>query len=135
MLFYNWNKIFTIAEKKPTEIFRIFKMLTNKEIPENKFDPIFKYSLINFHGTSFLLHPDVLLYNSYKYRYHDIAVYLAFASLRPFAEYIVNKTITLGLGQCPVDPRDRLYNSELITVEDGVLHFLYEQTPELGKQH
>ena len=67
MLLYNWNKVFKTCKANPPEIIRVFKMLVDKDLPLNKYDPVYKYSNIDFSGQSFLVHPDVLLYQLYKY--------------------------------------------------------------------
>ena len=76
-------------------------MITKSEIPQSKYDTMFKYSKHNYVGSSFLVHPDVLLYNSYKHPYKEIATYLAAASIRNIAEYIANQTTTLELLHVP----------------------------------
>jgi len=136
MLLYNWPKIYTAASGDPKECFRIFKMLVDGEIPENKYDPIYIYSKVDFTGTSFLLHPDVLLFNAYKYTRRDISVYLALAALRPLAMYLAdNRAITLDLLQSPVDPRNEMTDDRLLTVEDRKIHFLYEKSPSEKEMH
>ena len=134
ILFYNWSKISIAAKNQSVEIYRIFKMIVKGEIPNSINDPIYKYCVIDFSGDSFLINPEMLLYNAYKYSYKDITRYLAIASVRPYAEYLVRGTLTLPLEEAPVDPRNHLDSPELITVKDGVLHFLYE-TPPLSIQH
>lgn len=128
MLLFDRAKVFSVANGKPSAMVRIYKMLTYDEVPKNYNDPIFYYSLHNFKGNSFMLHPDVLLYNSYKYSNYDIAIYFTLASLRSYAKYLVDGTITLDLKDSPIDPRDFLENQELISIKDGVLHFLYEDS-------
>ena len=49
MLLYDWNKIFEISEGNTYVIFIIFRMLTCKLVPENKYDPIYEFSKKNFH--------------------------------------------------------------------------------------
>ena len=77
MLLYNWKKIFETAEGNSFAVFLIFRMIVTASVPGNKYDRIYKYSNTNFTGESFLVHPDVLLYNAYKYEYSEIAQYLA----------------------------------------------------------
>ena len=103
MLFYDWKKMFEASEGNPLALFVIFKMLVNEEIPRNKYDDIYKYAGKHFNGQSFLIHPDVLLYNAYKYEYREIAQYLAVASMRPYADYLVTGETSLDLLQCEVE--------------------------------
>jgi len=134
MLFYNWHKIYTAANAKSLEIFKIFEMLVKGTIPHNIRDPIYKYYVQDFRGYSFLLHPEMLLYEAYKYCTKDIAIYLSLASLRPYAEYEVRGILTLPLDDTLRNLRGYLDNKELITIKNGVLHFRYE-TPPLSIQH
>ena len=67
MLLFDWKKIYSTAAGDPADIVRILRMLVEKRIPKNKYDKTFFYSQINFDGTSFLVHPERLLYDGYKY--------------------------------------------------------------------
>ena len=135
MLRYNWQKIFIASNKNSREIFRIFKMLLFQEIPKNRFDPIYKYSKINFSGESFLAHPDVLYFWSYKHSYRDIAIYISLASVRPFAEYKLNGTVTLSLSNSPVNPHQYLDDPSILPIKEGLIHFPYEEIPKKELQH
>lgn len=136
MLLYNWPKIYTAAGGDPKEIFKIFKMLVSGELPKNNYDPIFIYSKVDFTGTSFLIHPDVLLFNAFRYSRRDVSVYLALAALRPLAAYLAdNRAITLDLLMSPVDPRKEMEDDRLLVVEDGKIHFLYEKSPDRKEIH
>ena len=95
MLLYDWRKIYKKSGGNVLEIFYILEMLVNKSIPTHRGDKLYKYSKVDFNGLSFIVHPDVLLYNSYKHSYKDIAAYLATASFRSLAEYAATQTTTL----------------------------------------
>ena len=130
MLLYNWQKIFAAGQGSATECYRIFKMLALKEIPENRFDPIYWYSMKNFSGNSFLKHPEVFIKISYRYKYRDLCIYLALASQRSYAQYKVAGTLTLELIHSRIDPRECLFDKTLIPVKDGILIFPYEEKQE-----
>ena len=130
MLLYDWKKIFTIANGQPSGIFTIFEMLVKNTIPKNKYDPTYKFYEVNFSGESFLVHPDVLLYNSFRHSRRDIAIYLAFASMRSLGEYFASGDITLDLLEMPLDPFQHLESDRLLYMEDDKLHFLYEEVPQ-----
>ena len=66
MFLFDWQKVYDTAEGNISRCAMIMEMLITKRVPKNKYDPIYKYSEMDFLGRSFLLHPDVLLYNSYK---------------------------------------------------------------------
>jgi hypothetical protein len=109
----------------------IFEMLVKQSIPRNKYDPIYKFYETNFAGDSFLVHPDVLLYNAFRHSRRDIAIYLAFASMRSLGEYFASGDITLDLLEMPLDPFQHLENDDrLLYMEDDKLHFLYEEVPQ-----
>lgn len=130
MLLYSWTKIFEMADGNPNDCFVIFKMMTEGLIPRNKYDKIYKFYDKDFRGSSFLLHPDVLLYNSYKYTKTEIAQYLALASLRILAEYYVTKDTTLDLLKVPFD-KELFNDNRLLWIDDeDRLHFLYEEVPQ-----
>lgn len=129
MLFYNWEKIFNTANGSVIAMFIIFKMITRNEIPLNKHDRIYKYASKTFTGESFLAHPDVLLYNSYKYSYREIAQYLALASMRPYADYAATGTTTLDIQHIEI-PLELFTDNSLLTIENNKVHFLYEEVTQ-----
>lgn len=130
MLLYDWKKIFTVANGEPSSIFTIFEMLVKQSIPKNKYDPTYKFYEMNFTGECFLVHPDVLLYNSFRHSRRDVAIYLAFASMRSLGEYFASGDITLDLLEMPIDPFQHLDDDRLLYMEDDKLHFLYEEVPQ-----
>ena len=129
MLLYNWTKIFETCEGNVLEMVIVLKMLVEKQIPNNRFDRIYKYSNIDFKGESFLLHPDVLLYNCYQYGYKDVCIYVGLASLRSYAEYKAFGKITLDVLHLPIDPFIFLNNHSLLWVKNDQVHFLHEEAP------
>jgi len=129
MLFYNWEKIFETSEGNPQTMYSIVKMMYLNEIPKNKYDKIYKYANKSFIGQSFLLHPDVLLYNSYKHSFREIAQYLALASVRPYVDYVTTGELTLDLDLVEI-PLELFTDNSLLHVEDGKLHFLYEEVKQ-----
>lgn len=133
MLLFSWKKVFYHAQGKPSEIIRIIRMLTYKELPTTKRDKIYKYSSINFSGDNFLAHPEVLLYNAYQHSQRDIGIYIALASLRSSAAYLAHGVLTLDLLHSPVNPVDYLQEPSLLPIEDGKIHFLYEEVDNQTK--
>jgi len=129
MLLYNWTNILEISKRKPTECMRIISMMVYNEVPRNNYDPIYWYyaQASAFVGESFLLHPDVLLYNGYKYTNKDLAFYCAIASLRAVTDYTSEGILTLDLIKSPVDPIEYLDDKTLLPVKDGIITFIYEE--------
>lgn len=132
MLLYDWRKIYKKSGGNVLEIFYILEMLVNKSIPTHRGDKLYKYSKVDFNGLSFIVHPDVLLYNSYKHSYKDIAAYLATASFRSLAEYVATQTTTLELLHIPFADFlvENIKTNSLLRVEDDLVHFLYEEVPK-----
>lgn len=129
MLLYDWKKIFITTQGDPVEIIRVLKMMVENKVPKNTKDPIFFYSQINFKGQCFLVHPERLLYNGYKYSHKDIAAYVAVASLRPLADYHAYGKVTLDTLHAPEDILQYIETNSLLSIEDGEIHFLYETSP------
>lgn len=135
MILYDWKKIFKEANGKANECWRIFKMLAQSQIPRNKYDLIYYYSNMRFSGESFLMHPDVLIYNAWQYSNYDLCVYLALASLRPLAEYKASGKLTLDLLHSSIDPGQYLNDPSLLPIKDGQIYFPYEESPSKKELH
>ena len=126
MLLYNWTKVYTVSKGDPNRCNRIIEMLAKKQIPYNTYDPIYRYAQMDFSGESFLLHPEVLLYNAYKYSTRDIAIYYAISSVRLLGEYLATQKITLDLLHLPVS-LDLIKDNRLLRIEEDSIHFKYEE--------
>ena len=134
MLLYDWKKLVETCEGSPLMIYTIFKMLVMKEIPINKYDKIYKYVDLSFAGSSFLVNPEQLIFESYKYSYREISQYLALASIRPISEYYA--TGKTSLDQRLVEVEAELYEeNSLLRIEDGNIYFMYEEVPDKRKLH
>ena len=126
MLLFDWKKVYDTAEGNIARCNLIMEMLVNQQIPRNKFDPIYKYSHKNFVGSSFLVHGEFLLYNSYKYTNKELCLYYALASLRSYADYITYNKTTLDSLHCPV-PLDEINDNRLLIVLEDEITFIYEE--------
>ena len=129
MFLFDWKKVYDTAEGNVSRCNMIMEMLIKKQIPNNKYDPIYSYSQMSFMGISFMLHPDVLLFNSYKYSTRDISVYYALASLRSLPEYVVSQKTTLDVLHLPV-PLETITQNRLLRLEEDDIHFLYEEVTQ-----
>ena len=129
MLLYNWKKIFEIADGNAFICFIIFKMLTHREIPDNKYDKIYEFSKLNFSGESFMLHPDILLHYAYKHDYTDIAQYIALCSLRPYVDYKTTGKIDLDTLSWDLN-HELIKDNSLLRFEGDSIHFIYEEVPK-----
>ena len=126
MLLFDWKKVFDTAGGSIYNCNLIMEMLIKGKIPKNKYDPIYKFSSKNFRGNSFLVHPEFLLYNSYKYDQKEVCMYYALASLRSLADYYADKTTMLDALHCPV-PLEDINDNRLLIIEDDTITFIYEE--------
>lgn len=128
MFLFDWRKIHKAAQGNSVEIVRIVRMLVLRQIPTNAVDPIYKYSQKNFLGDSFMLHPDVLMYHSHKYKYRELAQYIALCALRSTAYFRLSKDTTLDAVLLPAGDMATIINNNRLLYMDGTnLHFKYEE--------
>lgn len=130
MILYDWKKVWYYSDGNAKDVYRIIKMITNREIPRNKKDPIHKFYGKDFAGNSFLLHPENLIFNSYKHEYKDIGVYLALASLRSYADFKLTGDTTLDTMAMPFGTRELSQNNELLLEKHNRMFFLYEEVKQ-----
>ena len=135
MIRYNWPKIYTMTEGDPINCMRIIEMLTFNKIPDDKYDPIYYFSMHNFRGQSFLLHPELLLYNGFRYSRRDLSIYVAIASARSYSDYLSTGLIDLPLDLCTIHPHEYLTDKTLLPIENDIIVFPYEKTPEKHLLH
>ncbi|MAI05557.1 MAG: hypothetical protein CMA07_07580 [Euryarchaeota archaeon] len=126
MLLFDWKKVFDTAQGNIAACNMIMDMLVKSQVPRNKYDPIYKYSYKDFAGDSFLLHGEMLLYNSYKYTQKELCIYYALASLRSTAEYFATQKTTLDTLHCPV-PLETINDNRLLIISSNEITFIYEE--------
>lgn len=126
MLLFDWKKVFDTAQGNIATCNTIMEMLVKSQIPRNKYDPIYKYSHKDFTGDCFLLHGEMLLYNSYKYTQKELCIYYALASLRSTAEYFATHKTTLDSLHCPV-PLEQINDNRLLIIDAKDITFIYEE--------
>ena len=129
LFLYDWQKIYEKSGGDASSIFVIFKMIVNNEVPRNKFDKTYKFSNLRFIGDSFLVHPDVLLYNSYKYSHVEVAQYLALASLRPLSDYLTTGRTSLERNLLELDI-SFFEDNRLLNIQEDKIIFEYEEVPQ-----
>lgn len=127
MILYDWKKIFEHSKGSAKECIKIIRMITYRQVPRNKKDPLYKYYGRDFSGVSFLVHPDLLLHNAYKHDYKQLGVYLALASLRSYTDYKLTGDTTLDAEYAPNNPELYITDTELLRLEDNKIRFLYEE--------
>lgn len=125
MILYDWKKILRHAGHSSKRILLVFETILSKSMPRNRFDPAYRYYDKDFTGRSFLLHPHYLLSHRYKYKDKEIADYIGLASFRNLGEYKATGKLTLDLAHSPIG-QDIINNNRLLRIDDGEIHFLYE---------
>jgi hypothetical protein len=126
MLLFNWKKIYKETEGSSVEILRVLEMLHKKEVPWNRYDPIYKYSKKSFSGDSFLINPDILLEQAFRFEKKEIAVYVALAARRKLADYIAFNRKTLSVRHAPKLIK-LIEDNRLLYIANGQIHFIYEE--------
>ena len=128
MFFYDWAKIYDASKGNVVEIVRIFRMIVEKQVPKNKYDPIYRYSQKDFSGMGFMLHPDVLLYHSFKYKYREVAQYISLCALRSAADFISTQDPSLEMVLMPgLSPEKVIENNRLLEIDEDRVYFRYEE--------
>jgi hypothetical protein len=125
MLLYSWKKILRQAGGSSKRILTILTAMTQRSLPRNRFDPVYKYYYLDFSGDSFLANPEALLVYRYKWKDKEIADYIGLASFRSTGEYLATGKVTLDLSHSPVG-QDAINNNRLLRIERNEIHFLYE---------
>ena len=128
MFLFDWPKIYDASKGNVVEIVRIFRMIVEKQIPKNKYDPIFRYSQKDFSGISFMLHPDVLLYHSFKYKYREVAQYISLCALRSAADFLSTQDPSLEVVLMPgLSPEKIIEDNRLLQIDEDRVYFRYEE--------
>jgi hypothetical protein len=128
MIRYNWKKILKDSNNKVSDILLIAWYVTYGYPPTSKRDRLFKFYGKNYLGDSFLLYPEGI----YKYRKtasdSEWAAYIGIASYRSYNEYLINNKLTIEVERVPKRLQPIILKNRLLTVEDGIVHFLYEKS-------
>lgn len=133
MVLFSWKKVFRVAKGNLHGCLTIMRMLTYKPVPKNKYDPVYYYSGFDFKGDSYLVHPEGLFDNAYKYTNREIGTYIALAATRNLSNFLVTGEITIDTLLLPEDEVifNEINNNRLLRIDDeGKLHFLYEEVPQ-----
>jgi hypothetical protein len=125
MTLFNWKKIVKDTGGKTKDILAIMHWLTFKQVPQSKNDILFRYFERNYAGDSFLVNAESLFFKKHNYDIAEIMQYFSLASYRSFAKYVHGRTVTLDFFHVEVE-EDAIDNNRLLTLEDDLIHFKYE---------
>ena len=132
MFLFNWKKIYNEAEGSSVKCLEILDMMVYKKVPYNSYDPIYKYRNKNFSGDSFLLQPEILLENAFRYAPREVEIYVALAARRKLADYLAFGEKTLSARHAP--QLDKLIEeNRLLYITSGGIHFVYEEAQRRTK--
>ncbi len=126
IIYYNWKALLKYSGGSNNTLLDIFEYLNNKRLPKNKFDPAYRWSQINFTGTSFLINPNQLLGCRKDYKSSECVDYIGLASIRNYANYYLTKDRSLEIELCPL-PIERVKANRLLCLEKDRIHFIYEK--------
>lgn len=133
MVLFNWKKVFQVSKGNLHSCLTIMRMLTYKPTPKNKYDPLYYYSGFNFVGESYLVNPELLFENAYKYTNRELGTYISLAATRNLANFLATGETTIDTLLLPEDEIifEEINNNRLLSVDsEGKLHFLYEEVPQ-----
>ena len=129
MLLYDWKKISKEAGMSSRRIILAVYSMIARELPKNRYDPLFRYIKQDFTGSSFLVNPYALFHNRHLWTEKEVADYIGLASYRNLAEYRIHGKLTLDLSHSPVG-KDAINKNRLLRIEGNDIHFLYEDYKE-----
>ena len=132
MFLFNWKKIFNEAEGSSVKCLQILDMMVYNKVPYNSYDPIYKYRNKSFSGDSFLLQPEILLENGFRYSPREIAIYVGVASRRKLADYLAFGEKTLSIDHAP-QVNKLIEDNRLLYMEGNKIHFVYEEAQRRTK--
>ena len=132
MVLFNWKKVYQEAEGSAVKCLQIIDMITYKKIPFNSYDPLYRYRNKSFSGDSFLLQPEILLENGFRYSPREVAIYIAVASRRKLANYVAFGEKTLSIDHAP-QVNKLIEDNRLLYIEGSKIHFVYEEAQRRTK--
>ena len=124
MIQFDWKRVKKLANGNNIEIIKIMSSITWSEAaPTKQQRRLNPYYWKDFNGISFLAEPEKLLIKKYELPVRDIVEYIALASRRSLAEYLLTGDTTLDIRLAPFIPEQ----NQLLTITNNIVHFKYEQ--------
>lgn len=125
MFYFSWKKMFNETSSVKS-LLLIYEMLVMNKVPNNKFDPLYRYYGKDFSGQDFLINPYDLLEIRHRYKDKELVEYIALAARRPLADYLATGVRTLPLIHSPIS-QQRLNTNRLLRIEGDQIVFIYEE--------
>lgn len=123
MIQYDWDRVKAQAAGSSRNIILIMSAITwPQTLPTRDLKRINPYYWKDFSGLCFLANPERLLTKKYDYPVRDIVEYIALASRRSLADYLLTGNKKLDLRLAPFVPS----NNQLLTITNNEVQFKYE---------
>lgn len=123
MIQYDWERVKAQAKGKARNVILIMSAITwPSGMPTKQQKRNNPYYWKDFDGMSFLLEPEKLLVKKYELPIKDIVEYIALASRRSLAEYLLRGAKSLDIRLAPYVPS----NNQLLTIINNEVQFKYE---------
>lgn len=129
MIKFNWMKIFKESGGNPSEILNIIAYITYKPIPKNNYDNIKRFVGKDWDGDSYLINPSRVLSLRGKEAEKELAEYVALASFRSLADYLVTGRKTLLVYESPI-PTESITKNKFFTIQGDYVYFSMEETTQ-----
>lgn len=125
MIFFDMKKVFSHSAGKNENVLDIIRYLIYKDVPRTTYDPIYKYSLIDFFGHSFIINPEPLIDKRIIYSNAHKVEYIYLASLRSYSRYKLEDITTLEVFHTNRAIK-QLKQNKLLDIKDNNIIFIYE---------
>lgn len=124
MIQFDWQRVKRLANGSNIELIKVMSAITWPEAaPTRQQKRLNPYYWKDYEGISFLVEPEKLLIKKYELPVKDIVEYIALASKRSLAEYLLTGDTTLDIRLAPFIPE----TNQLLTISNNAVHFKYEQ--------
>lgn len=126
MIFFDKNKLLRHSKGRADKVLDILRYITCRPIPEKgKLIRLLKYRSINWSGESFLLYPERLLDNAWKYSNRELLQYIFVAARRNYADYKLEGKKTVETYKINTKA---IENNRLLSITGDEIHLKYEET-------
>lgn len=125
MILYDKDKLLKYGNDHCLQVIDILSYITYKPLPKSRRDiKTLKYQSINWRGESFLVRPEGLINNWWRYSDKEVLQYVLAASRRRITDYFIYGKITLDTIEVNTKP---LENNRLLSITGDEIHFKFEE--------
>lgn len=125
MILFDKSKLIKFSGGKYNNMIDILAHITYRFPPKSPGDVRrLKYQTISWGGDSFLLNPEKLLDNHFRYRKKEVMQYILVAAKRSYPEYKLFRKKTLSAHLLNADA---LVDNRLLTITGNEIHLKFEE--------